>query len=140
MNSPIPSVAKRVFVRNYWYENMMSPLQSFTCDFHDFHGKRFAVVTNTYGTTQNHAKPAKTTQIHPQYTLIRPVCAILALMAVCVMLRDYHVEIFSTLDIVFYFAIKNFALKLSRKVKVFSLAENKQADIFLQLRLMSSQN
>ena len=34
--------------------------------------------------------------------------------------------------------IKNFALKLSRKVKVFSLAENKPADIFLQLRLMSS--
>ena len=59
-------------------------------------------------------------------------------MAVCVMLRDYHVEIFSTLDIVFYIAIKNFALKLSRKVKVFSLAENKPADIFLELRLMSS--
>ena len=57
-------------------------------------------------------------------------------MAVSVMLRDYHVEIFSTLDIVFYIAIKNFALKLSRKV--FSLAENKPADIFLQLRLISS--
>ena len=27
-------------------------------------------------------------------------------MAVCVMLRDYHVEIFSTLDIVFYFATR----------------------------------
>ena len=46
--------------------------------------------------------------------------------------------IFSTL--VFYFAIKNFTSKLSRKVKVFSLAENKPADIFLQLRLMSSEN
>ena len=57
-------------------------------------------------------------------------------MAVCVILRDYHVEIFPTLDIVFYIAIKNFAT--SRKVKVFSLAENKPADIFLQLRLMSS--
>ena len=32
-------MAKRVFVRNYWYENMMSPLQSFAYDFHDFHGK-----------------------------------------------------------------------------------------------------
>ena len=27
-------------------------------------------------------------------------------MAVCVMLRDYHVEIFSTLDIVFYIATR----------------------------------
>ena len=73
----------------------MSPLQSFACDFHDFHGKRFAVVTKTYWnhpkpaktsqnhpkpakTTQNHANPAKTTQIHAQYALSRPVCAILA--------------------------------------------------------------
>ena len=39
-------------MRNYWYENMMSPIQSFACDFHDFHGKRFAIVTKTYGTTQ----------------------------------------------------------------------------------------
>ena len=29
-------------MQNYWFENMMSPLQSFACDFHDFHGKRFA--------------------------------------------------------------------------------------------------
>ena len=32
-------------MRNYWYENMMSPVQSFvgkSSDFHDFHGKRFA--------------------------------------------------------------------------------------------------
>ena len=40
----------------------MSPLQSFACDFHDVHGKRFAVVTKTYGTTQNQPKLAKTTQ------------------------------------------------------------------------------
>ena len=38
-------VAKRVFVRNYWYENMMSPVQSFawkSSDFHDCDEKRFA--------------------------------------------------------------------------------------------------
>ena len=132
----------------------MSPIQSFACDFHDFHGKRFAVVTKTYGTTQNQPKLAKTTQSQPkppQTTQTQPKrpksthnipyhdrFVQYLQMAVCVMLRDYHVEIFSTLDIVVYIAIKNFALKLSRKVKVFSLTENKPADIFLQLRLMSS--
>ena len=64
-------------------------------------------------------------------------------MAVCVMLRDYHIDNhglnFLGL-IVFYFAIKNFALKLSQKDKVYSLTESKQVDIFLQLKLMSSQN
>ena len=44
----------------------MSPIQSFACDFHDFHGKRFAVVTKTYGTTQNQPKLAKTTQSQPK--------------------------------------------------------------------------
>ena len=46
MNSPIPSfasVTKRVFVRNYWYENM-SPVRSFAGKSSDFHGKRFAQV------------------------------------------------------------------------------------------------
>ena len=129
-------MAKRVFVQNYWYENMMSPLQSFACDFHDFHGKRFAVVTKTYGTTHNQPKLAKTTQSQPKprkpsqndpnpctiYLITTGLCD------TCVDGRcDYHVEIFSTLDIMFHIAIKNFALKLSQKVKVFSLAENKPA-------------
>ena len=57
-------------------------------------------------------------------------------MAICVVLRDYHVDNHAR-NFLSYFAIKNFALKLSRKVKVFSLAENKPVDIFLQLRLMS---
>ena len=38
-----------------------------------------------------------------------------------------------------YLAIKNFELKLSRKVKACSQAENKPVDIFLKLKLMSSE-
>ena len=92
-------------------------------------------------TSQNQPKPRKPSQNNPNpctiYLITTGLCDT-CVDAVCVTLPDYHVEIFSTLDIVFYIAIKNFTLKLSRQVKVFSLAENKPADIFLQLRLMSS--
>ena len=64
-------------------------------------------------------------------------------IAVCVMLRDYHINKscveFSHSRYRIYLAMKNFALKLSRKVKACSKAENKPADIFLKLKLMSSE-
>ena len=49
---------------------------------------------------------------------------------------DYHVENHAW---IFLVLIVLFALKLSRKVKACSLAENRPADIFLQLKLMSTQ-
>jgi len=101
-------------------------------------------------TTQNHqqnlpkpttkpTKPTKTTQNRLQYTLIWPVCVIQYLSRwPSVMLRDCHVDNHARNFLGLYIVF--FPLKLSRKVKACSLAENRRADIFLQLKLMSSQN
>ena len=57
------------------------------------------------------------------------------------MLRDYHVDnnAWNFLALIVFFALKLFKA-LSQKVKACSLAENRPADKFLQLKLMSSQN
>ena len=95
MNSPIPSLLLPLW-QNECETTGMKICHLYSHSHVIFIGN--VLVTKTYGTTQNqpklaktthsqpkppkttqnHANPAKMTQIHAQYTLSRPVCAILA--------------------------------------------------------------
>ena len=87
---------------------------------------------NTEPTKTNQSDPKPAT-IYPNTTGLRDICIddrLWCCVTITLTIKKWN---FPGLNVFF-------TLKLSRKVKACSLAENRPADIFLQLKLMSSQN